>query len=445
MKLYKFILAILFFSLAALTACRDESLYPLPYDNREVGAYLRMYSIASNVIDLNNTDASGFETTFEIVDKEYGNLLREIEFYATFRVASGLASGQGITNEVFVKTVPASVFTDVPEPTYSEYKRATIRVTYAETLQALTTGAQVPPPPPPGRINQWPSLAQWVAMPGTVNAGDQIVYRWKIRLTNGQEFSVFNPQNNNALENNTTANITGGQYYSSPFQFTMTARTLLANSFIGQYRLDQVSLFSPNHSVAIHLSSFPSNLNETLFENGQTVTLAVPTNGLSTQREFQVSYRGQNTTMRINFEQSDPLAGQAGANITAALTTLGLSLSAARPRGSVFVQLQNSAVGCSAERELFWVTPTAGIFGSTARGNNPAGSPVSGIDPAIPGLPAGLPQGVTPNRGIYFTDSQGTTAGDVFYIVVDDDCDEYGRRNGYCTWTRRVVLRLTKL
>jgi hypothetical protein len=444
MKLKKYALLLTFLGIGMTMSCRDESLYPLPYNDREVGAYLRMYSIASNVIDLNNTANSGFETTFEIVDQEYGDMLQEIEFYATFRLGSVAPASQGITNEVFIKTVPASVFSDVPEPTYSEYKRATIRVTYAETLAALQANTTVPPPPPPGRINQWPSLAQWVALPTTVNPADQIIYRWKIRLTNGDEFSVFNPQNDNPLENNTTANITGGQYYSSPFQFTMTARRLEANSFSGAYRLDQVAIFSPNHSVALHLSAYPDNLNTVLFPSNQTVNLAIPTDGLSTQREFQVNYRGETTTMKINFEQTDPLAGQAAANVTAALTTWGLS--SARPRGSVFVQLQGSEVNCSAERQLYWVTPTAGLFGSTARGNNPAGSPASGTDPAIAPLKTGLPQGVTTNRGIYFTDvAGGTVAGEVFYIVVDDDCDEYGRRNGYCTWTRRVVLRLTKL
>jgi hypothetical protein len=438
MKFKKYILGLSFFSLAVAISCRDENLYPLPYNDREVGAYLRMYSIASNVIDLNNTAASGFETTFEIVDQEYGDMLEEIDFFASYRLATGPTTSQGLTDEVFVKTIPASVFTEVAEPTYSEYKRATIRITYAETLATLSTVAAQP------GNTFWPSLARKVSLPGVVAAGDQIIYRWKIRLKNGQEFSVFNPQNTNPLENNSTPNITGGQYYSSPFQFTMTARSLALNAFVGQYQLDQVAIYSPNHSVAIHLQSFPDDLNDVLFENGQTVDLTVPTNGLSTQREFQVRYRGETTSMKINFEQTDPLAGQSAANTTAALTTWGLS--AARPKGSVFVQLQNSSLNCSSERELYWTTPPAGLFGSTTlRGDNPAGSPISGIDPAIPALKTGLPQGVTSSRGAYYTDAPGTTAGDFFYISIDDDCDEYGRRNGYCTWTRRVVLRLTKL
>jgi len=267
-------------------------------------------------------------------------------------------------------------------------------------------------------------------------AGDQVVYRWQIVMKDGTKYTVNNSQGTIPAQANMTANITGGQYYSSPFQFTMTLRAFTAGSYLGNYRLDQIAIWSPNHSVAIHASSFPSYMREELFQSGQTVTLAVPAGGLSTQRELNVTYRGQTSRMLLNFEQTDPLAGQAAANVTAALTTVFAPAAAQTgARGTVFVQLQDSGADCSAERGLYWVTPIAGLFGSTAAGNNPATTP----------LGSRLPQGVIPSRGFYLTGSTGTTPGDVFFIAVDDDADEYGRRNGYCTWTRRVYLRLTKL
>ena len=416
--------------LVGVTSCRDESLYPLPYNDREFAAYLRMYSIASNVLDLNAPTSSGFETEFEIVDREGGNLLESINFYASYRKTTGTLVEQGLTEEVFIKEIQADgLFEDVPEPTYSEYKRATIRITLAETLTALATA------PAPSGDPFWPSLARKIAMPGTT-AGDQIVYRWQIVMKDGTKYTVNNPQANIAAQANMTSNITGGQYYSSPFQFTMTLRQITAGSYVGTYRLDQVAIWSPNHSVAIHASSFPAYMREELFESGQTVTLAVPANGLSTQRELDVTYRGQNSRMLLNFEPSDPLAGQAAANVTAALTTAYAPAAAQTgARGTVFVQLQDSGADCSAERGLYWVTPIGGIFGSTTAGNNPATTDLGAL----------LPDGVLPNRGMYLTGSTGLTPGDVFFIAVDDDADEYGRRNGYCTWTRRVYLKLTKL
>lgn len=431
LKKYYWILAVV---LVGVTSCRDESLYPLPYNDREFAAYLRMYSIASNVIDLNaNTNDTGFETEFEIVDREGGNLLESINFYASFRKTTGTLIEQGLTDEVFIREIDAAgLFEDVPEPTYSEYKRATIRITYAETLTALATA------PTQTGTEFWTSLARKISFPGagSVLAGDQIVYRWQIVMKDGTKYTVNNPQGSIPAQANMTANITGGQYYSSPFQFTMALRSLPVGSYVGTYRLDQIAIWSPNHSVGIHASSFPAYMREELFESGQTVTLSAPAGGLSTQRELDVTYRGQTSRMLLNFEQADPLAGQAAANVTAALTTAYAPAAAQTgARGTVFVQLQDTGADCSAERGLYWVTPIAGIFGSTAAGNNPATTD----------LGAFLPDGVLPNRGMYLTGSNGLTPGDVFFIAVDDDADEYGRRNGYCTWTRRVYLKLTKL
>jgi hypothetical protein len=95
--------------------------------------------------------------------------------------------------------------------------------------------------------------------------------------------------------------------------------------------------------------------------------------------------------------------------------------------GTVFIPLQNSKVNCSSERQLYWTFPASGTFAGTTA------------------LPLGLPQATITNRGAYNTTIAGTTTGNSFTIGLDDDADEYGRRNGYCTWTRRVALTLTKL
>jgi hypothetical protein len=361
MNLKRFI----FFTTLLLTVvsigCRDKDLYPLPYDDREVGAYMRFYSQTSNIIDLNDLANSGLDGVFEAVDENGGNNVQEFRIFVSHR------RGTAVSSERLVKTIPGTAFTKVPEPTFSEYTRAKVRVTAAETLTALLTAT---------------------GFPGAFAAADQVNYRAVMVLKDGREFT----------NTNTTPNITGGQFYSASFLYTLTVRAVTAGSWIGAYTLTQNSIWSPNHSAALHArSDFPSYLNKVLFPN-QTVNLTIPTGGLSSERQFTVSYRGQNVTLRVNLEN-----------------------------GAVFIPLQNSTVDCSTEREIYWTFPTAGTFvGSTA-------------------LPLGLPQGTVSNRGAYSTAITGLLPGAVMTIGLDDDADEYGRRNGYCTWVRRIALTLTKI
>jgi hypothetical protein len=361
--------------------CRDKDLYPLPYDDREVGAYMRLYSLTSNIIDLNDLTNTGLDAVFEAVDQNGGNDLLE------FRILVSHRRGASLTGEVPVKTIPASDFTDVPEPTFSEYKRAKVRITGNETQTALLTAAD-----PDG-------AGPLVAYPGSLVSADQVIYRGIMVLKDGREFT----------STNTTPNITGGQFYSASFIYTLTVRTQIAGSWLGTYNLTQNAIWSSSHSVALHATpQFPAYLNQRLFQN-QQVTLTIPTGGLSTERQFTVSYRGQSVTIRFNLE---PTPTQT-----------------APTSGTVYIPLQNSTVDCSTERELYWTMPTAGTFTATP----------------FPALPAGLPQGATPNQGAYNTSQTGLVAAQTLTIGLDDDADEYGRRNGYCTWTRRVRLTLTKL
>jgi hypothetical protein len=187
-------------------------------------------------------------------------------------------------------------------------------------------------------------------------------------------------------------------------------------------------------------------LSEVLFPN-QTVNLSIPTSGLSTEREFDVEYKGQIVKLRINFERTRPgltgaTTGQAAINNSLVTEGFPASTTDATPGssnlGTVTVPLQNSTVDCNSDRELYWVTPTSGQFGNASSGTNPTASNFLTFDPR-------LPQNRIPKQGVYRWDGTfGLNAGDTFSIGIDDDCDEYGRRNGYCTWTRSVYLILTK-
>jgi hypothetical protein len=423
-----------------VTSCRDESLYPLPYDSRETGSFLRVYRIISNVWDLDDLNNSGFEAVYESVDKNFGKDLVKIEVYATHR--SG-ATGR-ITDEVLVKTLDVSSFSDVPEPTYSDYIRSTpIRITANETIAALSALTTDPDGTTCSGI--FPDVCTMVAFPGTLALGDRIIYRLKIFDNKGRAFTVANPQTTvtpalgNPNEANITPNITGGQFYNSPMIYTNLVQRVTTsgnvNAYTGDYRMTQVAIWQPDHTPAQHQSFLPGWLDKFVFgssptDSTQTVTLTTVPGGLTTQRQLTCKYRGQTITMTINLEQA--VLNQTGAGLAAAqLTTLtGFGFPAGTTNtnlGTVFVPLMNSTVDCTAEREFYMVTPLGGAFAGTTA------------------LPWGLPRSSVPNRGFYRFDQDGLTPGSVFSIAVDDDCDEYGRRNGYCNWYTRIYLTLTKL
>jgi hypothetical protein len=476
MNIKKHIAALMLIAAVVAMSCRDESLYPLPYDNRDTGSYLRVYKITSNVWDVNDLANSGFEAIYESVDKNGGADLSKIEFYATHRSAAGL-----ITNEVLVRTITdMSIFTSVSEPTYSEYLRSTpIRITAAETVAALSTLTADPDgtPNPTTCTGIFPSVCPAIAFGGSLALNDRIIFRIKIYDTQGRSFTVLNPQATvspslgNPNEANITPNLTGGQFYNSPMVYTMLVSRLTntgnANAYTGTYTMRQVAIWQPDHNAGQHQSFLPGWLNKVVFGNSdsdptQTVTLSKVTGGLSTQRQLTCKYRGQDITLILNFE--DAVAGQTGAGLTgangdAAILTMttntstpvgaglgnGLGFPAGTTNanlGTVFVPLVNTGIDCTSEREFYQVTPLGGVF------NQPVTThPVTNaaISPASP-LPqiAGLPASTYSNRGHYRIDRDGLTAGDVLSIAIDDDCDEYGRRNGYCNWYTRIYVTLTK-
>lgn len=453
MKIKKYLLGAAMAVVLAIGCSPDPNLYPLPYDSRETGSYLRVYQIVSNTWDLDDLANSGFTAIYESVDKAYGANLAKIEFYATYRKAS---TGF-ITDEVLVKTVDAAgiaaAFSKVPAPTASEYLRSTpITVTHAETLAALSTLTVDPDGTTCSGI--FPDVCTMVQFVGPLAAGDRIIFRVAITDNKGRLFTVANPQTTvtpalgNPNEANITPNLTGGLFYNSPMLYTMTmVRTTTtgnANAYTGDYLMTQVARWQPDHSASQH-QSFPQGwIDQFVFGNSatdstQVVTLSKVTGGLPSQRQFTAKYRGQSVTIKINLENT-ATGLSAGAITTlglpantpgqAATTAQGFGFPAGTTTGNlgtVWVPLFNTGVDCTGTREFYQVTPLGGTFAGTQ------------------GLPWGLPRATVPNRGAYRNDRDGLTVGDVFCIGIDDDADEYGRRNGYCEWYTRVQLTLRKL
>jgi hypothetical protein len=449
MNLKKYIWGVVLLAAVVMMACRDESLYPLPYDDRTSGHYLRIYRSTTNVFDFDDLANSAAEYVFESVDEEKGALLDEVEFYATHRSAAGL-----ITDEILVKTVDASAmgFAFVPDPTYSEYLRSNpVRITATEIDAALDQLTTDPDGIPfVDCTNSYPDVCPAVAYPGSLGLNDQLLLRWKTRLTDGRTFTVANvqtvasPSLGNASEANMTPNITGGQFYSAPYAATLTVRSTTTtgnpNSYTGDYRMTQMAVWSPNHNASLHetIPNYmvkPFTFGSSATDSTQTVTLAKVVGGLPTERQFTCTYRGQTITMRINLESgpNPNLNAAALATLTNPFgppgpgNGMGMTGATNATLGTVFVPLFNTGVDCTTQREFYQVTPLAGVF---------AGNET---------LRFGLPRYTIPNRGYYRINQDGLTPGQVFTIAVDDDADEYGRRNGYCTTFRRIYLRLEKL
>lgn len=469
MKIKQYVVGVVMALAVAVSCSPDPDLYPLPYDSRATGSYLRVIKINSNTWDVNNLAGSAFTAVYESVDRNFGADLSEIRFYATYRNPGAL-----ITDEVLVKTLDAaaiaSAFAAVPEPSTSDYLRSVpITVTYAETLAALSTLTTDPDGTNGVDLPQctgiFPKTCPAIAFVGPPVAGSRVIFRVAIVDNQGRLFTVANPQNTispalgNPNEANITPNLTGGLFYASPMLYTMfvvpTVSSGNAAAYTGNFRMTQVARWQPDHTGAQHLNFPQPWIDQFVFgssatDSTQTVTLSPVTNGLPTERQFTASYRGTTINMVINLENQSPgisldasntLANPLNAPGQPASTAFGLGFPAwpATPGtttaeafrntllGTVFIPLANTTIDCTSAREFFQVTPLGGSY--------------TGLNT----LPWGLPRGVVPNRGVYRLSTDGVAAGDRFTITVDDDVDEYGRRNGYCNWYTRITLVMERL
>lgn len=452
MEIQKHSVGVLVAMMLAISCDPAQRLSPTPV-TQSSGSYLRAYSISSNTWDLDDIDDpaslgsnTGFEAVYESIDNNFGANLSKIEFYATFRVASGL-----ITNEALVKTVNVAAgeggFAPVPEPSVSDYLRSEpIRVTYAETIAALSTLDTDPDGNSCSGV--LPDVCSMVAFPGTMHVGDRIVFRVAITDSLGNRFTVANPQTTvnpkfgNASEANIVPNLNGGLYDSKPMLYTVllnrTTTTGNSNAYTGQYRMSQVARWQPDLSAAQHFS-LQASIDQFVFgssasDSSQIVEIQKVPGGLPTERQFACKYRGQTITLRINLESA--VLNQTGAGVAGALTYIqnpapgGMGFPASTTNtnlGTVYVPLRNTTVDCTPELEFYHQFPLSGTF--------------VGLNT----LPWGLPRTTVPNRGTYRLDRDGLTVGDVFSVAVDDDADEYGRRSGYCNKYTRILLTLTKI
>jgi hypothetical protein len=175
-----------------MSCSKDESVTSKIQSEVSAGGILRTIKVNQSTFNFFDTN-SKWSVTVEEQDATNGSIFSEIKVYAT-QITGGVTKP-----EKFVKSVPASNFAIGP----NGYPRGDVSATLAETLTALgiTTGAYTP--------------------------SDKISMRLQLVLTDGRTFST----------KDVSPTISGGSYFSSPFQYSVQFFCPLANvaDFNGTY------------------------------------------------------------------------------------------------------------------------------------------------------------------------------------------------------------------
>jgi len=181
MKHIKFIIVV-FAALGMAISCSDDIQF---FDKDAI-----IYALFLNVVEtpsstfgtvsqsdfrLNTT--SVYQVTLEERDVERGKLFQAVDFYVKLKDNT---VPKLTTNEVKVKSVPATDFTQDPD---TDYPRATISISAQDVLTAL-------------------GLTQ-----GDINGGDQVEVRYELVMKDGRVFT----------NSNASGIVTGGAFFNSPF------------------------------------------------------------------------------------------------------------------------------------------------------------------------------------------------------------------------------------
>ncbi len=172
----------------SISACTDWVEPAIPYNSFETGTYLRTVSPQNWPLSLSfnffQLSTSKFSVMVEAVDIQDGKTVKEVDLLVRRR------RGTSLSPEVKVKTIPASAFQshsiilpNVHPASGSKYPAATIEATIPEALQAMNF-----------------TLAD-------INGGDFFEFRLVLFTNDGKTFS----------NGNVSADITGGEFYRSPF------------------------------------------------------------------------------------------------------------------------------------------------------------------------------------------------------------------------------------
>jgi len=181
MKTVKFIFVVLAAMGMAISCSDDKGFFDK--DAIVYAAYLNVVATPKSTFgtvsqsDFRLNTTSEYQVTLEERDVERGNLFQSVDFYVKLKDNT---VPKITTNEVKVRSVPATDFDQNPD---TDYPRATITITAQEVLTAL-------------------SLTQ-----GDVNGGDQIELRYELVMKDGRIFT----------NSNISGVVSGGAFFNSPF------------------------------------------------------------------------------------------------------------------------------------------------------------------------------------------------------------------------------------
>ena len=159
MKLFKYstIIALLVF----LSACSvNEDKFPIPLDTvlNSNGAYLTVLNVETAIFDILDLDNAAYVFNGEIFDREGGNLVQNVQFYASYTSIDGARLPE--TSQPF-KTLERGAFSAGD----NGLPRARIEIQISEVIAAL-------------------GLTE-----DDLSLGDRFNIRWVLNLTNGQSFT----------------------------------------------------------------------------------------------------------------------------------------------------------------------------------------------------------------------------------------------------------------
>lgn len=211
MKISK-ILTLLLTGALFFTCSSDDKTVDNVIADSERGAVLRTVEILNNSIPIaiengqtQTAEGAQLSMIIEEQDVENGALLESVDVYITFADGSPDTgdSSNAITDEVFVRNIPASEFSPGP----FGLPRTTVTLTAGEMLALVNL------------------------TPEALFGGDAFTTRFSLNLTDGRIYST----------DNAGGIITGG-FFSSPFQYrTPVVCNLETTAFVGDYLLEEIT------------------------------------------------------------------------------------------------------------------------------------------------------------------------------------------------------------
>lgn len=189
-------LCVLIFSIFLISCSEGEN--PIDYvleNTTNGGGSLRTIKVDNPSIAVGDPNAK-FQVTLEVQDKNKGQDTERIDVYIKF-TDNSTGNGSNPKTEVLLKSIPASAFTVGTR----ELPFAVVSVTIAELK------------------------AKFGLTDPQYTGGDQFVIRLAIVLKDGRTFSRAN----------SNANIVGGAYFSSPFQYNANVVCPITESLAGTH------------------------------------------------------------------------------------------------------------------------------------------------------------------------------------------------------------------